>query len=1015
MAVCPHCSHPFEPDLVQGLCPACLLREGLAEDTAGASGTHPFDLPSSEELGRRFPQLEIIEFVGRGGMGAVYKARQKSLERVVALKVLPLDIGRDAAFAERFTREAKALAKLNHPNIVTLYEFGQAEGCFFLLMEFVDGVNLRQLLETERMTSREALAMVPQVCDALQYAHDQGVVHRDIKPANILLDRRGHVKIADFGLARLRGKQEADARTASASAEEGTRTGQVLGTPRYMAPEQSVRPGAVDHRADIYSLGVVIYQMLTGELPEEEWAPPSTKVQIDVRLDDVVLRALQRDPQRRYQHVSDVRTELATITETPRDAAGILRGPGNERPRHWKLSIGLIAILLVSIIGVAVYAYLPNSQSPVTLPGTTPSSVRPSVTTATSGESPGATSEKVKPAPARPVSEPRQDEAKMPAHLPSLDQTMQPETADRKAFPSPYDVACSPDGDQVFVSFYTSLELGVVDATTGKVLSRIGLKGRPAGLTVSPDGTRVYVACASPDGQVMIGDTRRCEVIGAVAVGHTPTDLALSGNGKQLFCCNRFSNTVSVIDVAARKETRRFAVAREPVACVVTLDGKTLLVAHHLPLGPATEDHVGAAVSAVDLASGQTKSIDLPNGSTGVRGICLSPDGTYAYLTHSLARFQLPFTQIERGWVNTNALSIVKVADLSLFNTVLLDDENLGAANPWGVTCSRDGRSLYVTHAGTNELSIIDRTALHERLDLVADGKKVATSSKPAEVPCDLHFLKGVRRRVAMAGKGPRGVGVHKGKIWVAEYFSDSLSVVDTTKATPPVKHYQLGTAEMDLVRRGEMIFNDATNCLQRWHSCATCHPDARSDGLNWDLLRDGIGNSKNTRSLVLANKMPSVMRLEEGRSNTNKRIQHNFKHVYFTPKEERQVKAVEAYLKSLRPVRSPLLTSGALSDSAKRGMKVFEKARCYTCHEPPFYNNRASYKLDYAKGQDSERTFETRTLVEVWRTGPYLYDGRATTIEEALQYHIRKDQRDGPSKLTAEELKDLAEYVRSL
>src|SRR5450759_181837 len=202
---CPQCGTPLSPGALAGLCPACLLKMGAAADTITDAKQPPFNPPSVSELAPLFPQLEILELIGKGGMGAVYKARQKQLDRIVALKILPSGIGRDAAFAERFAREAKALAKLNHPGIVTLYEFGKADGLYFFLMEFVDGVNLHQLLAGGRIPPREALAIVPQICDALQFAHDQGIVHRDIKPENILLDRRGRVKVADFGLVKIVG------------------------------------------------------------------------------------------------------------------------------------------------------------------------------------------------------------------------------------------------------------------------------------------------------------------------------------------------------------------------------------------------------------------------------------------------------------------------------------------------------------------------------------------------------------------------------------------------------------------------------------------------------------------------------------------------------------------------------------------------------------------------------------------------------------------------------------------
>ncbi len=320
---CKRCGTVLPPDAPTGLCPACLMNVAIGANTQTEAGYIRFTPPAVAELAGKFPQLEILEFIGQGGMGAVYKARQKELGRIVALKILPPDIGQDTAFAERFTREAKALAILNHPNVVTLYEFGRAEGLYFFLMEFVDGVNLRQLMAGGRVSAREALAIVPEICDALQYAHDQGIVHRDIKPENILLDRRGRVKVADFGLAKIiaeAGREAALEGTVPATPDL-TEVGKTVGTPQYMSPEQITAPGEVDNRADIYALGVVFYQMLTGELPGKPLEPPSHKVQIDVRLDAVVLRALEKKPELRYQQVSDVKTMVETIATTPHSPA----------------------------------------------------------------------------------------------------------------------------------------------------------------------------------------------------------------------------------------------------------------------------------------------------------------------------------------------------------------------------------------------------------------------------------------------------------------------------------------------------------------------------------------------------------------------------------------------------------------------------------------------------------------------------------------------------------------------
>ena len=265
---------------------------------------------SPAELAPHFPQLEIFECLGRGGMGVVYKARQKSLNRLVALKLLAPERVADAKFAQRFTGEAQALAALNHPSIVTIYDFGQAGGFYFLLMEFVDGVNLRQLLRTRKLSPEEALAIVPPLCNGLQYAHERGIVHRDIKPENLLLDKDGRIKIADFGIARMLGQAD---RT-HVSDETHTTQASTAGTPGYMAPEQAAAPQTVDARADIYSLGVVFYEMLTGELPGAKLEPPSRKVQIDVRLDEIVLRALEQTPELRYATAAEFRTQIETVT-----------------------------------------------------------------------------------------------------------------------------------------------------------------------------------------------------------------------------------------------------------------------------------------------------------------------------------------------------------------------------------------------------------------------------------------------------------------------------------------------------------------------------------------------------------------------------------------------------------------------------------------------------------------------------------------------------------------------------
>lgn len=319
---------------------------GAMQPTQSGDGVTPLPPLTPAELAPHFPQLEILECLGRGGMGVVYKARQKSLQRLVALKLLAPERAGDPRFTQRFEREARALAALNHPHIVAVHDFGQAGGFFYLLMEFVDGPNLRQLLRSKRLSPAEALGIVPSICDALQCAHDHGIVHRDIKPENLLMDRYGVVKIADFGIARMidPGGLEAAHGASPSGASDATQGG--AGTPDYAAPEQA--GSHADHRADIYSLGVVLYEMLTGELPGIRIEPPSHKVQIDVRIDEVVLRALEQRPELRFQTASEMRTRVETVATMTRSAApagasagaGTLGAASVATPRILKTSSG---------------------------------------------------------------------------------------------------------------------------------------------------------------------------------------------------------------------------------------------------------------------------------------------------------------------------------------------------------------------------------------------------------------------------------------------------------------------------------------------------------------------------------------------------------------------------------------------------------------------------------------------------------------------------------------------------
>ena len=338
--ICPQCGEGIPEGAPDGMCPKCLFA-GAAEPTEAGTmpDTRPRPMPPSvQEIAAAFPQLEIIELIGQGGMGFVFRARQPKLERDVALKILPQHLADDPKFAERFAREGKLLAKLNHPNIVSIFDFGESGGFFYLLMEFVDGVNLRQAMRASKFTADQALSIVPKICEALQFAHEEGVLHRDIKPENILLDAKGRIKIADFGIAKMmeEGKgtsEHADNSTAQVETpplltpadSNLTVDGTSLGTPQYMAPEQLDEPASVDHRADIYSLGVVFYELLTGELPGGDFKPPSSKTPVDAEVDEVVARALAKERERRQQSAAEFKTQVETL------------GTKNQIDTEWKL------------------------------------------------------------------------------------------------------------------------------------------------------------------------------------------------------------------------------------------------------------------------------------------------------------------------------------------------------------------------------------------------------------------------------------------------------------------------------------------------------------------------------------------------------------------------------------------------------------------------------------------------------------------------------------------------------
>jgi formylglycine-generating enzyme required for sulfatase activity len=354
------------------------LGRALLESKEGSKPSGPWVPPTAEELGKLLPEYDIVKMLGRGGMGAVYMGRQKSLDRPVAIKILSNTLDEaDASFAERFKNEARAMGKLNHPGIVAVHDFGQTSGgLLYIVMEYVEGTDVARMIAKEgRLHTEHAMAITAHVCDALAYAHDRGIIHRDIKPANIMVGYDGVVKVADFGLAKMTHSQNTGL----------TQSGMAMGTLHYMAPEALMLGIAVDHRADIYAVGVMLYQMLTGKIPQGLFELPSLQVPgLDPRYDGIIGKALREDRDLRYPNVLNMRHDLDAILTQPvvKVEAAVEKAPAAletqarpKRPggqpyrppqpevivRTEKKSSPLMWVMLIAMSGVAGWLFFKDS------------------------------------------------------------------------------------------------------------------------------------------------------------------------------------------------------------------------------------------------------------------------------------------------------------------------------------------------------------------------------------------------------------------------------------------------------------------------------------------------------------------------------------------------------------------------------------------------------------------------------------------------------------------------------
>ncbi len=470
-----------------------------------------------------------------------------------------------------------------------------------------------------------------------------------------------------------------------------------------------------------------------------------------------------------------------------------------------------------------------------------------------------------------------------------------------------------------------------------------------------------------------------------------------------IYVLEQFTNTVAKIDPQTMEVVARATVEREPRGAVLTADGKHLYVTNFLPNQRADLDYVAADVSLVNTSNMEVeKNIKLANGSNALRGITLSEDGRYVFVSHNLGRFTVPTSQLQQGWMNTSAMSVIDTQNGEYVGAVIIDEPDRGAAGIWDI--KEVGGKIIISQSGTHDISIIDYKAFIDKLQ-----------NYPGDVETlayDLQFLYGMRQRLALVGNGPREMEVVDGKVVIPTYFSDTVNIVNIAQdgeafveAIVPM----VSDREETLAQKGEKVFNDAQYCFQQWQSCNGCHPgDGRTDGMNWDLMNDGIGNSKNCKSLLYSIQTPPSM-ITGIRASGQIANRKGFTHIQFYDAPEEVALSVDAYVASLEALPSPYLVNGELSQKAQAGKKVYERLACDECHSGVYYTDLMMHRI----GEDIEfdAGWDTPTLREVWRTAPYLFDGRAKTMYDVFAVH-----RHGiEGKVSKKDLENLTEYVLSL
>lgn len=575
-----------------------------------------------------------------------------------------------------------------------------------------------------------------------------------------------------------------------------------------------------------------------------------------------------------------------------------------------------------------------------------------------------------------------------------------------------------------------------------KVVGSLPLEQTPNRMCLS--GDRLFVTCGTLNGEVLEIDLPSRTISRRWTGIHSPWGVVCAEKRNLLCVGRRFHGDVLLFDLNQNQDKTEIhweqgvkkclTVVREPVAMCVTPDEKEIYIANHLPLIPSNGSTVSCCFSILDLDSETVQNHQLPDGCCNVRDITVSPDGKYVFMVHTHGNHRTITTQLFGGWTNRNGFTIYD-RERNGTCTYLIDSYEEGLTNPWSIRVSPDGKLLAIAIGGNREIGFISTEELVERM------YRDMNHINPQYV---FFFGVGSFTPTITRVKMPELSGIHalamNEKVTVtAGYFSENLAVFprindpsriqvsqtgirwqmarSLTETQPEILPLGEKPPVLDAKRRGMKDFFDGERALDHWHSCVTCHPDARVDGFNWDLLNDGVENPKNTKSMLYAHVTPPNM-ITGVRATGEAATRAGFVHIHFKRMTEPEYCDVDEYLKSLRPIPGIALNpDGTLTDSAKRGKRLFfgPKTGCSACHHGEYFTDMKMHDVGTQNDVDFDGMFDTPTLIETYRTAPYLHDGRYTTLEELLWVGRHGETEGNFGKLTEQEKKDLIEYLLSL